>query len=187
MKKPLIFASLILAAGPTFAANEFEAGLRELATSQLQAWVQDPLVVQAIRAQNVETAGLPQSEIDRLDTQWRGETVDGALISSVLGNELSHHFRDLKEDGGGLFAEIFATDAKGLNVGQSDPTSDYWQGDEAKWKGPFLTGEIEIGDVEFDESSQAYQSQVSIPIIDPATGARIGALTVGVDVGVLSQ
>jgi hypothetical protein len=30
-----------------------------------------------------------------------------------------------------------------------------------------------------------FQSQVSVPITDPATGALIGALTVGVDVSTL--
>jgi uncharacterized phage infection (PIP) family protein YhgE len=31
-------------------------------------------------------------------------------------------------------------DNKGLNVGQSDVTSDYWQGDEAKWKKSYKMG-----------------------------------------------
>lgn len=186
MKKPMILAACLVAAFP-LQANEFEPGLRALAESELRTWVQSPTVLNAVRAQNQKTAALPQAEIDRLDLQWRAETVDGALISSVLQNPLSGHFRDLKSSGSGLYAEIFATDAKGLNVGQSDPTSDYWQGDEAKWQEPFLKGEMVIGEVEFDESSQAYQSQVSIPIVDPDTGARIGALTVGIDVGVLSQ
>ena len=75
-------------------------------------------------------------------------------------------------------------DGKGLNVGQSDVTSDYWQGDEDKWQKTFLAGAgaVHVSEVEFDESSQTYQSQFSMPIVDPATSTVIGAVTVGVDV-----
>ncbi|MEM8755288.1 MAG: hypothetical protein AAGF90_20180, partial [Pseudomonadota bacterium] len=72
--------------------------------------------------------------------------------------------------------------AKGLNVGQSAKTSDYWQGDEAKWRETYLVGPdaIHVSDVEEDESTQTFQIQVSLPIVDG--GAPIGAVTVGVDV-----
>ena len=75
-------------------------------------------------------------------------------------------------------------DNRGLNVGQSDVTSDYWQGDEAKWKKTFLVGPgaMIIDDVELDESTQTFQSQLSMSITDQATGEVIGAITVGVDV-----
>ena len=78
-------------------------------------------------------------------------------------------------------------DNKGLNVGQSDVTSDYWQGDEAKWKKTFLVGPnaVFIDKVEEDESTQQFQSQVSLSIVDPATNIVIGAITIGIDVEVL--
>jgi hypothetical protein len=62
-------------------------------------------------------------------------------------------------------------------------TSDYWQGDEDKYsmtypKGP---GAVHFSDVEFDESSQTYQAQISIPLVDTATNEVVGALTVGVN------
>ena len=69
-------------------------------------------------------------------------------------------------------------DMKGLNVGQSDVTSDYWQGDEAKWQKTYGVGPsaVLIDEVEFDDSSQTYQSQVSIAVV---------AVTVGVNVEML--
>ena len=39
-----------------------------------------------------------------------------------------------------------------------------------------------IGDVELDESTQTFQSQLSMSITDQATGKVIGAITVGIDV-----
>jgi hypothetical protein len=66
-------------------------------------------------------------------------------------------------------------------VAMSDKTSDYWQGDEAKFKKSFNNGEgaVFIDDVKFDDSSQAYTVQVSVPVID---GDKvIGAITFGID------
>ena len=36
-------------------------------------------------------------------------------------------------------------------------------------------------EVELDESTQTYQAQLSFTLVDPATGAAIGAVTVGVN------
>jgi hypothetical protein len=75
-------------------------------------------------------------------------------------------------------------DSKGLNVGQSAETSDYWQGDEDKWQKTYLVGPdaIFVDGVEVDDSSGALQSQVSLPITDPDSGDVIGAITLGINV-----
>jgi hypothetical protein len=86
-----------------------------------------------------------------------------------------------------MYTEIFVMDGRGLNVGQSDVTPDYWQGDEAKWQKTYLEGPgaIHIGDIEMDESTQQFQAQVSVSVVDPASGTVIGAVTVGVNVDAL--
>jgi hypothetical protein len=64
----------------------------------------------------------------------------------------------------------------------TDKTSDYWQGDEAKFKNSYKggAGGVHISDVKFDESTQAYLTHVSVPVKD---GDKvIGAITVGIDV-----
>jgi hypothetical protein len=109
------------------------------------------------------------------------------LINRVLSNDLSNHLKQAKENGQGLYTEIFVTDNRGLNVGQSNVTSDYWQGDEAKWKVPYQQQELHIGAIELDESTQSYQSQVSAPVVDPGNGDVIGTITVGVSVEQLAQ
>jgi hypothetical protein len=93
----------------------------------------------------------------------------------------------MRDAGGGLFTEIFVTDSVGLNVAASDVTSDYWQGDEAKFTESFGAGPgaVHLGEIEFDESTQMYQSQVSVPVLDPESGAPIGAATFGVNVELL--
>jgi hypothetical protein len=61
-------------------------------------------------------------------------------------------------------------------------TSDYWQGDEAKFQKSFANGSgaVFVDEVEFDDSSQAYLVQISVPVLD--NGTAIGAITFGIDV-----
>lgn len=180
-------ATVALTAAPVWSVQSKEQPTVPTAVvSQIKTWANDPVVVEAIKKQNAKHASLSQDEIDRLDKQWRAETkgADQPLIASVLKNALSTYLKGVKSNAAGLYTEIFVMDDKGLNVGQSDVTSDYWQGDEAKWKKTFQAGPggLLIDEVEFDESSQTYQSQVSVSIVDPSTGNTIGAVTVGVDV-----
>ena len=99
------------------------------------------------------------------------------------------YLKKVEADSQGLITEIFVMDDKGLNVGQSDVTSDYWQGDEAKWQKTYQVGPdaIHISDVEQDESTQRFQSQLSLPVVDPDTKKPIGAVTIGIDVENLLQ
>lgn len=176
----------ILAAGAVaHAAPKQTASVPDNVITKIRSWASDPVVIDAIRAQNRKNATLTQTDIDKLDKKWRAETKASAhpLIDSVMSNELSAYLSKIKQNAGGLYTEIFVMDDRGLNVGQSDVTSDYWQGDEAKWQKTYPVGPAAVfkDKVEFDESSQTYEAQVSISISDPDTGKPIGAVTVGVD------
>ncbi len=194
--RKLISATLLgatvsgIAAATPAGANEFEPFLRELATGDIAAIATDPAIVAAIKAQNAKHAGLAQTEIDALDQAWRAEVGAGdqPTIAPVLANDASAFLRGKRDESGGLFTEIFAMDAVGMNVAASDLTSDYWQGDEAKWSETYGAGagSVHIGEVELDESTQSYQSQVSVTVVDPDTGEAIGAITFGVDVGLIN-
>lgn len=178
-------------AGPAAADNEHVEPMKALASSKVKAWATDPVVIAAINAQNTAHASLGQADIDGMDKAWRGEVKGGggAMTAKTLGNSLSAYLKKIKAASAGLYTEIFVMDNKGLNVGQSDLTSDYWQGDEAKWQKTYSVGPdaLHIGKISTDESSQALQSQLSMAISDPATGKVIGAITVGVNVEQLGQ
>ncbi len=181
-------AAVALASSVALAAQPSRhAPVPDSLISEIKAWANDPVVIQAIKEQNAKHASLSQDEIDRLDKQWRAETktfTRRPLIDSVLERPLSAYLKTVKAQAGGLYNEIFVMDNKGLNVGQSDVTSDYWQGDEAKWQKTFLAGSdaVFVDEVDFDESTQTYQSQVNISIADPSSNTVIGAVTVGVNV-----
>lgn len=183
------FAALALSSSIALAQdNEFAEPLTALAQGQLKEIASNPVLVAAVEAQNATTSGYDQARIDELDTQWRAEVDASAkpLIDATLANEASVYLAKVQQESGGMFTEIFATDAKGLNAAQSTVTSDYWQGDEDKFTKSFGAGAdaVFLGEVEEDESTQTFQSQVSITIVD-ASGAPIGSLTVGVDLSTL--
>lgn len=160
--------------------------MTEYAKTKAPAWINNAVVVNAVKAQNAKNASLTQAEIDKMDKQWMAETKASAkpMIDAVLGNELSKYLKKVEADSQGLITEIFVMDDKGLNVGQSEVTSDYWQGDEAKWQKTFKVGPdaVHISDVSQDESTQRFQSQLSLPVVDPDTKKVIGAVTIGLDV-----
>ncbi len=167
----------------TAQAGEYDEVAQIVVNEKIKPWLNNPAVIAAVKAQNEANAGLTQADIDALDLKWRSG--DEALISGVLNNELSVYLQGIRDQGEGLYTEIFVMDNKGLNVGQSDKTSDYWQGDEAKWTEVYPAGAdvIHLSDVEEDESSQTFQMQISLPIVDGSE--VIGAVTVGVNADML--
>ncbi len=190
MKTPLFAARVAAPLAAAFLstaafANDFAPAMEAYLEGEIRAWAQDPVLVEAIMAQNSAMGDLPQSEIDALDAAWRSEvgTASTPTISPVLDGPAADFLRARVEESGGMITEVFAVDAQGLNVAASDITSDYWQGDEAKFTETYPSGPsgVHFGEVEFDESSQTFQGQISLTITDPATGEPIGAMTIGVN------
>jgi len=195
MKIKLFTSAMLVASAIAFApvsatAEEAHvAPVKDFISSSVEGWLTDPTVIDAIKEQNAKTAGLDQAAIDALDKDWRAQATaaDKPMVDEVLGRALSKFLMEKKEASQGMITEMFVMDAKGLNVGQSDVTSDYWQGDEAKWQKTYSVGpgEVFVDEVEEDESTQALQSQASLTISDPATGEAIGAITVGINLDML--
>ena len=162
--------------------------LAEIAETELKVWTKDPALVAAVKAQNQAHSGIAQDRIDALDMQWRAEAKaeGGPLVNDLMSRAVSITLRDKQVATAGFINEIFVMDHVGLNVAQSAVTSDYWQGDEGKFQKSYGdgtgTGNVHISEVEFDESTGVFQSQVSIPVTDLETGQLLGAMTFGVNV-----
>lgn len=184
MKHIFLAAAMAAAIAPAARASEFEPAMQAFLESSIATWAADSVLIEAIRAQNGATAGYDAATIDAMDQTWRAEvgTTDGGLIGPVLSNAAAEFLRGQVAASGGVITEVFIMDAVGLNVAASAVTSDYWQGDEDKFLKtyPMGPGAVHFSDVEFDESTQTYQAQISIALTDPATGSVVGAMTVGV-------
>ena len=90
------------------------------------------------------------------------------------------YFKSMVDFNQSIYSEMFLTDRQGATVAEYPATTDYWQGDEAKWKEAFNKGlgKVHIGPVEFDESTQVDSVQISVPVM--ADGEAIGVLVVGI-------
>ncbi len=186
------FSAAIIATALLFSPAAAETDIRFAAVADyvdanVRPWLEEPAIVDAILAQNGAHAGLGQADIDALDARWRAELSSTArpMIDAQLSNPLSLYLKDRQRAAEGVISEIFVMDDRGLNVGQSDVTSDYWQGDEAKWQKSFGNDALYIEEAARDDSTQLMQSQASLPIHDPDTGAVIGAITIGINLDAL--
>jgi hypothetical protein len=184
-------ATLIsIVASPAFAAGDdaHVAKIEKILPEIVSAIVQDD-VVATLNATNAKRDGLTQDEIDRLEATWQQEidSTNRPLVDSVVGNPLSERMRQVIDARSGLITEIGVIDAIGLSIAQSSRNSDIWQGEEPKWRKTYLVGPdaVFIDEVEFDKSTQSFQSQANFTVKDPVTGQPIGAVTVGINMDAL--
>jgi hypothetical protein len=182
MKKFLIItiSTIFLLSGASnlSAAEKAPQKVIDLANSVLASIGTDPIIIDAVKAEN--TKGKTLDQIKDMDQKWRAHAGIADYMQAMMTSTCGKYLRTI-QGSSSYYAEIFVMDNQGANVAMTDKTSDYWQGDEAKFKESFNDGKgaIFIDDVEFDDSAQAYLVQVSVPVKDGDN--VIGAITFGID------
>ncbi|MBF0610175.1 MAG: hypothetical protein G8345_00075 [Magnetococcales bacterium] len=161
------------------ADEEAPAKIVTLANEKLTKLSADPVLVHAVKEENSKNKTL--DSIKQADEEWMKVKGVNDFMKSFMNNPCAERLKKLKAEYP-FISETFVMDNQGANVCMSDKTSDYWQGDEPKWQKSFNGGKgaVFIDKVKFDQSSQAYLVQVSLPIKDG--DATIGAITIGIDV-----
>ncbi len=159
-----------------------QAGAHTPATVKETAYARIPLAQSIardvpIRYAVVQSTGVAESpeEIKKRDQAWIANR-RYPLRQAIVKAPCSDHLRSLVKDDA-LVVEAFVMNDRGTLVCSIAETSDYWQGDEAKWQKTFQEGrETLVEDPAFDASSGTFAIQLSVPVSD-TTGKRIGALT----------
>ena len=181
------FVDTARAAGEVLSADLIDAAMIEAARD----WVNQPIVVTSLRAANRDRATLDQAAVDALDLRWRAERKeqDQPLIAGVLTHPLSSYLTRVQAGSLGLYTEVFVMDFKGLNVGQSSVTSDFWQGDEGKWQKTYAVGPsaVFVDEAEHHAETDTWRAQLNLSIADPDTGAAIGAITIEINLTELDR
>jgi hypothetical protein len=174
----LLCASVALAqeAKKSILTNDAEKAVQQ-ASKLIEKWGKDPILIREVTAQNNKK--MTQAEIDTIDKAW----MDGgeqARSNELLGNACATRLKALVATEKG-FSESFVMDDKGANVCMTNRTSDFWQGDEAKWQKSFAGGKgaVFVDQPKYDTSAKAILVQISVPVMDG--GRAIGAITVGVN------
>ena len=157
-------------------APEVEAVLdRKIAL--IRELVEDPVIVNEVKKANQQHKDISLQEILKLDTRWRSTEGIDEFIEPFLTNEIAHKLIEFQERHPG-FSEIFVVDMYGLNVGQTNKTTDYYQADEDWWIGAYNSGKGKAshGTIEFDESAQTEAISLYIPVMDRINNKAIGVI-----------
>jgi hypothetical protein len=182
MKKMLtliITFCLLNVYGQVLAGEKAPQAVVDLAKTTLVNLGTDPVIVEAVKKENAKRKTLAQ--IKEMDNRWKSTPGIADYMEAIMNSDCGKHLQEIVKSAP-YYAEIFVMDNQGANVAMSDKTSDYWQGDEAKFKKSYKNGrgDLFIDEVEFDKSTQAYLVQVSVPVKD---GDKvIGSMTFGIDV-----
>jgi hypothetical protein len=139
-----------------------------------------PNIIRAVEAQNGQQLSLAKiKERDKIWIEANGGS--NSLIREITRNDIARYLQRRVENNTAI-DEVFITDNQGANVAAYPPTSDYWQGDEGKWTSSFNdgNGQIFIGPLEQDASTNKTLVQISAPIV--SNDETIGVLIMGVSV-----
>ena len=143
-------------------------------------WAADPTVVAAVRAQNRKG---PMAGVD--NARWKSMRRSDPDVRQFQTNDAGQFLRNRQRETGGAITEVFLNAAKGEKVAFAEKTTSYIHAGSAKHDVPLRTGKPWQGEPEFDESTQTYAVQVSVPVLD--NGRAIGSLGAGVNVSHLRQ
>ncbi|MBU4527323.1 MAG: hypothetical protein KUA43_19350 [Hoeflea sp.] len=193
-KTTLAAAAVSMVLSPAFAQTakpDVHSLVTPAVVTDMRQWIETEIVRISIKAQNDRYQKLNQETIDALDAQWvaERESDDKPLIAATLSNPLSVYLSRLQGRSLGLYAEIFVMDQNGLNVGQSSITSDFWQGDEAKFQKTYDVSHdaLFIDEPEWDEDSKIWRAQVNFTVTDDDSTTKIGAVTMEVNLTELQR
>lgn len=114
----------------------------------------------------------PEQYIDKMDAVWTSAPINETtpFMKTLIDSQPSEQLRQTLNSenilfNGKVYGEIFMTNAYGVNVIESDKTSDYRQNDEVWWQEARKNG-IYIGGTEFDKSSGIASYTVAARIND---------------------
>ena len=182
MKSTVAASLLLLCALPAFAqsASEVQKLLTDEA-ARLGAWGTDPAIVAAVKAQNAKRVSAAQ--IQAIDERWSAGKAED-VVKQVTTGACADRLRALLD---ATHGETFVMDDQGAIVCATAKTSDYFQGDEAKWQRAFNDGKgaVFIDRPKLDASSAQRLAQISVPVLDKDTA--IGVITIGVVVEKLKR
>jgi signal transduction histidine kinase len=149
-------------------------------------WVsfnQDSPVQAALIESNANFGTMTDIEayVDEEDRLWRAAPQDSptSLSKEIFDAKLSSGLRAkidrlTEANGYPVFPEVFVTNLHGVNIAQTNRTSDYRQNDEEWWIQALQQG-FHVSDVHFDESAGVHSTDICLRI-DDSHGHALGVM-----------
>ena len=143
----------------------------------------NPQIIEIIKRFNEKNQELSISDILKRDKKWKETKGIDDFIKPLLINDCAQFLIEFQEQYD-EFPEIFITDEKGLIVGETNKTSDYYQADEQWWIKAYNDGigRIYFGEIEYDESAYAEAIPIYIPVMDSQDKKAIGVIKAVCDI-----
>ena len=179
MKGKILSLGLVLLVAHGGAAQSLGARGAALARAPLAGAIsRDPEVLKAIRAKNA--ANETKEEIQRKDREW-AQNPKSPLREALTNSACGQRLREITKKDLNV-VEVIVMDKNGANVCVSRETSDYWQGDEAKFLKTFGAKKaLFIDEPALDQSTGVHSIQMSALVEDG--GVPVGAVTLGLRLG----
>ena len=170
-----------------FEVSEYEQQqIKDLLSRKIERWKRLPKLEKTLTARNLKVRHFSVPEILERDKKWTESFLNNDYSYSIdlVDQTLSAELREVKKQSQDMITEIIVTDARGLNLAISDMTSDYWQGDEAKFTEVFgkPANTLFFGPINYDESTKRFQLHLSVPLYSEDNFEPQGVMVFGVDV-----
>ena len=179
----VITAVALLGASAMAGGFEMTAGVQVELDKQkgiVASWAASPVIVGAVLEQNRKG---PIAGMD--NAKWKVTRRSDPMVTAFQSNQAGQFLKTKLVESQGAVSEAFLNAARGEKVAFAEKTTSYIHKGAAKFDVPFNTGKAWQGEAEFDESSQTYAIQISVPVL--AEGKPIGALVVGVNLSYLEK
>ena len=152
---------------------------------EIATWAADAKVVAAVVAQN------KKGPIEGMDNKkWKTLRRRSEEVTVFQTNDAAKALESKAKATNGIVSEAFLNAQKGEKVAFLEKTSSYLHDTSSKFTTPFTKKTSWQGTPEFDESTQTYAVQISVPVFDTADKekkAPIGVLVVGLNLTQLAQ
>jgi len=133
------------------------------------------ILQEAVAKSNQEFAKIDniQAYINQKDQEWIStpKAITTPFMQELLSNKLSCELREkidfYEEDCGySVFPEVYVTNKYGVIIATTGRTSDYLQADEQWYQTAVKEEKFWVGEVEYDESSDAYANDIVVNLYD---------------------
>jgi hypothetical protein len=161
-----------------FAGTPAPQAVVELADGALSDLGSDPIIVEAVRAENQQRKTLDQIKI--LDEGWRSTTGVPEFMRGWIDSDCGRHLQEIQASAP-YYTLLWASDDQGANVAMTGRVPAYWHGEEPCFKRAMGggTGAVYVGEVETGDNGRSVV-EVCIPVV--GHGIAIGVLHAVIDV-----
>jgi hypothetical protein len=119
------------------------------------------------------------------NAKWKTVRRSEDLVKGFQANDVGKFLKQKAAESNEAYSEAFLSASQGEKVAFIEKTTSYIHKGSPKFDVPFGSGKSWQGQPEFDESAQAHQIQVSVPVV--SGGKPVGVLVVGINLTKLEK